>query len=73
VKKYKEWCEEHRKDGDKTCKRRCHTVCEVKCEKKSTIKKEWGYKKLYEGKWEHHDAKEPKYCDKHKKSDCGCK
>jgi hypothetical protein len=74
-KKYSEWCHEHKSKGETFCKRRCYTVCEIKCKKNVTLHKKWGYKKLYEGKWEcHHEKKCPKgcKCDKHDKHDHSC-
>lgn len=57
VKKYDEWCRRHKKDGKPKCYRKCYTVCEIKCKKPCRKVKKYGYKKLYEGKWQHYDPK----------------
>lgn len=73
---YDEWCKKNKEDGCTTCKRRCYTICEIKCEKPVTTVFEWGYKKEYEGKWEHYRSEPvPKPCVSCKKptKECLCK
>lgn len=75
--KYDEWCRRQKESGHKTCKRKCFTICEVKCEQPKYILDKWGYKKEYEGKWEpfHDKEPKPKHCDrcKKEKKDCSCR
>lgn len=75
VGKYKEWCKKQKEEGCSTCKRRCYTVCEIKCKKTDVIHTHWGYHEKFEGKWEHYRAEPaPKNCEKCKKEhkDCKC-
>lgn len=46
------WAQKQKEEGRVTCKRKCITLCEIKCEKPVTTVYNWGYKKEYEGKWE---------------------
>lgn len=72
--KYKEWCKKNKEDGCTTCKRRCYTICEIKCEKPVTTLYEWGYKKAYEGKWEPYRSEPtPKPCNSCKKAQKECR
>lgn len=75
VRTYEDWCKKHKEDGSTHCKRKCYTVCEVKCEKPVTTIHTWGYKKDYEGKWEHYRSESvPKRCGKCKseRKECRC-
>jgi hypothetical protein len=64
--KYDEWCHKNKEHGHTVCKRKCYTICEIVCEKPVTTITHWGFKKEYEGKWEHYHHKEepPKHCKK---------
>lgn len=72
---YDEWCRKHKEEGHTTCRRKCYTICEIKCEKPIHKRLHWGYKKEYEGKWEpYHKVREPR-CHKCKRerNECECK
>lgn len=76
VGKYKEWCRKNKEEGNTTCKRKCYTVCEIKCKKAVVTHTNWGYHEKFEGKWEPYRAEPaPKKCDRcqHEKKDCSCK
>lgn len=75
VGRYKEWCRKNKEEGCTTCKRRCYTVCEIKCKKTDIIHTNWGFHEKFEGKWENYRAEDaPKHCDKCRKDrkDCNC-
>jgi hypothetical protein len=77
IRTYDEWCKKRKEQGVTHCKRKCYTICEIKCEKPVTTTFNWGYKKEYEGKWEsyHNDKPVPKPCNSCKKEgkSCSCK
>lgn len=76
VGKYKEWCEKKKGEPHIVCKRKCYTVCQIKCHKEQTTYTDWGYHEKFEGKWEHKDAEHaPHPCEscKKPKNDCSCK
>lgn len=54
---YDKWCDEKKKAGCATCKRKCYTICEIVCEKPRKIVDHWGYKKRYDGPWKHYEEK----------------
>jgi hypothetical protein len=73
---YKEWCCRNKSEGVTHCKRRCFTICEIKCEKPVTTVTKWGYKKRYDGEWEKFRSEiAPKPCKSCKKEqkECRCK
>ncbi len=72
--KYDEWCKRQADKGQKICKRRCYTICEVVCKQPKLVVDRWGYKKHYEGKWENYndfDIK-PKHCKRCQKDRKHC-
>lgn len=72
---YDKFCRKHKDDPHVRCQRRCFTVCEYKCESTQVIRKHWGHKKQFNGKWEHHrELPAPKHCRScgHKGEACSC-
>lgn len=75
TKKWDDWCDKKKSEGQTHCKRKCYTICEYECEQPIHIKYKWGHKEKFEGEWEHHDKiSRPDYCQKckHKAHECTC-
>lgn len=68
VRKYNDWCKKNKKHGETVCKRKCYTVCEVKCERPTTSVTRWGFTEDSETKWAkyEHQGPVPKPEKKHK-------
>lgn len=74
-KKWDDWCDKRKSEGDTRCKRKCYTICEYECKQPVTTVYEWGHKEKFEGDWESHDRIDrPTHCDKckQKKHECTC-
>ena len=68
------WCKKNKKDGVTHCKRRCRTVCDIKCVKPVTTVYKWEEQQRFEGKWESYkELPVPKDCPSCKQAPKNCK